>query len=92
MKVVYRTDKMPIVFIIAGLAMATISQLDIFRDVNRPLIFTAGWIIAGFGFVLWAVPALSKWMKKRERMRARAQRDISDDRGDQSRRYARPRR
>jgi hypothetical protein len=65
--------------------------LEIVRDPNRPLLFAAGWIIAGFGFVLWAVPALNKWIKKKERARARAYRDPNQEK-DQPRRYARPRR
>mgnify|MGYP006285307579 CR=1 FL=1 len=92
MKVVYRTDKMPTVFIVSGLAMATVSQLSSIEEPNRPLLFAAGWIIAGFGFVLWAVPTLKKWIRKRERARTRAMRETSSDRGEQPRRYARPRR
>ncbi|HHD16564.1 MAG TPA: hypothetical protein ENK47_07630 [Euryarchaeota archaeon] len=89
MKVMVRSDKVPISLMLAGLSMATVSQMT-FVKYNHELLFASGWMIAGLGFLLWAIPAFNKYMKKKEKARMR-ERKASTPEGE-PRRYARPRR
>ena len=91
MKVIRKTENIPITLMVIGTGMAVASQSGGLIDDNRDVLFIAGWILAGVGILVWAIPALIKSLKKRERERMKAaRRQPSDD--DQVRRYARPRR
>ena len=90
MKVLVRSERVPVVLMVSGLAMATVSQMS-FVEGNQDLLFGAGWVIGALGFLLWAIPSLMKYLKKREKLRRRA--EMRQSEGPESgRRYARPRR
>ncbi len=91
MKVMVKSDRVPLALMLSGLGMAVVSQSGGMLDDNRGLLFLMGWLISGLGFLLWAIPSFNKYLKKREKARRKMERSFSDD-GDQSRRYARPRR
>lgn len=91
MKVIRKTENLPIALMAIGAGMAVASQSGGLIDDNRNVLFIAGWILAGLGILVWAIPAMLKYQKKRERQRIKdAKRLPSED--DQVRRYARPRR
>ncbi len=92
MKVMVKSDRVPMVLMIMGLGMSVISQYKSLIDDNRSTLFILGWMIALAGFLLWAIPAISKWAKKREKARRRAEGPMREDVSDQPRRYARSRR
>jgi hypothetical protein len=72
MKVV-RKDTVPVVLIIMGLVMVTVSSME-WMARNEDLLFVAGGAIALLGFLLWAVPALDRYLKKQARKRDKVQR------------------
>ena len=92
MKVMVKSDRVPIVLLIMGLGMSVVSQYQSLIDDNRSTLFILGWAIALTGFLLWAIPAINKLAKKREKIRRRMEGDIRDEDADQHRRYARSRR
>jgi hypothetical protein len=90
MKVLVKSERVPVVLMVMGLSMATVSQMS-FVESNSTVLFLAGWVLAGLGFLLWAIPNYVKYLKKRERAMRKMERTVSSD-PDQQRRYARPRR
>jgi type IV secretory pathway TrbD component len=91
MKVIRKTENVPISLMVIGSAMAVASQSGGLIDDNRDILFIAGWILAGVGILVWAIPAILKYMKKKERERMKSMKRVQSD-DDQVRRYARPRR
>ncbi|MGA1793804.1 MAG: hypothetical protein ACMUHM_07630 [Thermoplasmatota archaeon] len=93
MKVLVKSDRVPIVLMLIGAAFVIVASLsDHVTDQDyKGFLFLIGFVILFFGFVLWAVPTLLKYQKKRTRRMGKMSRS-SQDEMDQPRRYARPRR
>ena len=91
MKVIRKSENIPISLMAIGAGMAVASQSGGLIDDNRDILFIAGWIFAGLGILIWAIPALLKFQKKRERERMKSMKRAPQE-DDQGRRYARPRR
>jgi len=93
MKVLVKSDRIPIVLMLIGSAFVIVSSLSDYvvdQDIKK-FLFPLGFGILAFGFVLWAIPAYLKYQKKKTRRTAKISRSPQDDM-DQPRRYARPRR
>ena len=93
MKVLVKSDRVPIVLMLIGSAFVIVSSLsDHVADQDyKKFLFPMGFGLLVFGFVLWAVPAYLKYHKKRSKKMAKIARTQHDE-GDHPRRYARPRR
>jgi len=93
MKVLVKSDRVPIVLMLIGAAFVIVSSLsDYVTDQDyKGFLFPIGFVILFFGFVLWAIPTLLKYQKKRTKRMSKMSRS-SQDEMDQPRRYARPRR
>ena len=91
MKVIRKSDNIPISLMVIGTGMAVASQSGGLIDDNRNVLFIAGWLLAGLGILVWAIPAIIKFQKRKDRERMKTmKRPPGDD--EQVRRYARPRR
>lgn len=73
MKVTTRSERIPMVLIAFGSIMVIASSFD-FTVRNASFLFIAGWSMALFGFVLWAVPAVNSYIKRKQRSRMRMER------------------
>ena len=93
MKVLVKSDRVPIVLMVIGSAFVIVSSLsDYVADQDyKKFLFPIGFGILVFGFVLWAVPSYLKYQKKRAKRMAKIQRGPPED-AEHPRRYARPRR
>ncbi len=83
MKVLVKSDRVPLVLMIMGSIMVMVSSLE-YTVRNDGILFILGWALAVLGFLLWAVPATSAYVKRKSR-RARP------DRGTNIRPQMRPR-
>ncbi|MCU0799617.1 MAG: hypothetical protein MUC62_08100 [Candidatus Thermoplasmatota archaeon] len=77
MKVTTRSDRIPMVLIAFGSIMVVASSFD-FTIRNASFLFIAGWSMTLFGFVLWAVPAINSYIRRRQRSRVRMERSSRD--------------
>jgi len=73
MKVTTRSERIPVVLIAFGSAMVMASSFE-FTVRNASFLFIAGWSMALFGFVLWAVPAINSYIRRKQRSRMRLDR------------------
>jgi hypothetical protein len=89
MKVLVKSDKVPIALMIIGAAFVVVSALSTTERYYK-LLFPMGFAILLGGFMLWAIPTFLKYQKKKTKKRMRASSSPADD--VQPRRYARPRR
>lgn len=77
MKVTTRSDRIPMVLISFGSIMVMVSSFD-FTVRNESFLFIAGWSMTLFGFVLWAVPAINSYIKRKQRSRMRMERSTRE--------------
>ncbi|MGA1819858.1 MAG: hypothetical protein ACMUHU_02495 [Thermoplasmatota archaeon] len=93
MKVLMKSDRVPIVLMLIGAAFVIVASLsDHVTDQDyKGFLFPIGFGILVFGFLLWAIPAYLKYQKRKTKKMAKFARSPQDDM-DQPRRYARPRR
>ena len=91
MKVIRKSENIPISLMAIGAGMTVASQSGGLIDANRDILFIAGWVFAGIGILVWAIPAILKFQKKKERERMKIMKRAPKE-DDQVRRYARPRR
>jgi len=89
MKVLVKSDRVPIALMVIGAAFVVVSALSSTERYYK-LLFPMGFAILLGGFMLWAIPAFLKIQKKRSRKTIRSSGPPSDE--GQPRRYARPRR
>ncbi|MEA3558430.1 MAG: hypothetical protein U9R75_04175 [Candidatus Thermoplasmatota archaeon] len=88
MKVMVKSDRVPIVLMIIGAAFMIAASLStVIR--NQDILFPMGCIIVILGFLLWLIPTIQKYLRKKNRVRAKIQKNMEDD--DRPRRYARRR-
>jgi hypothetical protein len=92
MKVLVKSDRVPIVLMLIGAAFVIVSSLsDQAADEEfKVFLFPVGFAILVMGFLLWAIPAYLKYLRKKAKKARKAMRSADDM--DQPRRYARPRR
>lgn len=67
------------VLIAIGSLMVMASSFE-FTIRNGPFLFIAGWSMALLGFVLWAVPSINSYIRRKQRIRARRDRMPTDGR------------
>ena len=90
MKVVSKSQGVPISMIVIGGVMAIMSSME-FADQNNTTLFVAGWFLILFGILAWFIPELGRYLKKKQRARMRAYRQDPQE-VQQGRRRAPPRR
>lgn len=92
MKVLVKSDRVPIVLMIIGAAFVIVSSLsDYVADEEfKVFLFPVGFAILVLGFLLWGIPTYLKYLKKKAKRARKAARVM--DEGDHPRRYARQRR
>jgi hypothetical protein len=93
MKVLVKSDRVPIVLMLIGAAFVIVSSLsDHAADAEfKAFLFPVGFAILVLGFLLWGIPAYLKYLRKKARKASkRVSRPEDDD--SRPRRYARPRR
>lgn len=93
MKVMVKTDRVPIVVMLIGAAFVVVASLSdhAVDEESKKIIFPVGFIILISGFLLWAIPSLLKYQKKKRKISTR-KRHSSEDEQPRPARYARPRR
>jgi hypothetical protein len=89
MKVLVKSDRVPIALMVIGAAFVVVSALGSVERYYK-LLFPMGFAILLGGFMLWAIPTFLKSQRKKARKRSRPAGPPSDE--GQPRRYARPRR
>lgn len=90
MKVISKSQGVPISMIVIGGLMATMSSME-FADQNNTTLFVAGWFLILFGILAWFIPELGRFLRKKQRTRMRAYNRESAE-APQGRRRAPPRR
>ena len=92
MKVLVKSDRVPIVLMVIGAAFVIVSSIsDYVADEDfKVILFPVGFTILVLGFLLWGIPAYLKYLRKKAKRARKASRVM--DEGDHPRRYARPRR
>jgi len=63
MKVLVKSDRVPIVLLIIGAVMVMVSSLE-FTERNQDVLFFMGIPTMLLGFMLWAVPGIVRMVKK----------------------------
>ena len=93
MKVMVKSDRVPIVLMLIGAAFVIVSSLSDYAadEEFKTFLFPVGFTIMILGFLLWGIPTYLKYLKKKSRRAAKRSSREEDD-GGQQRRYARPRR
>jgi hypothetical protein len=71
MKMFMQSYSFPIAVFVMGVAAVIASNLDATTR-NQDLEFILGGVLLCMGFLLWAIPELDKYRKRRERIRQRA--------------------
>lgn len=71
MKVISKSQGVPISMIVIGGLMATMSSME-FADQNNTTLFVAGWFLILFGILAWFIPELGRYLRKKQRSRMRA--------------------
>ena len=89
MKVLVKSERIPIVLMIIGAAFMVAASLSSV-DRNEDILFPLGCIVGIVGFLLWLIPAIQKCLRKKTKARVKMQKTMEDD--DRPRRYSRPRR
>lgn len=91
MKVVAKSYMIPVMLIIMGALMSIASNFE-FTTRNQDLQFFMGIIMMILGFLLWAIPEIGRYMRKKQRQAEKRERRMQapEDRG--GRRHAQPRR
>jgi hypothetical protein len=73
MRVSSRSERVPTALIVTGSLMVVASGFE-FTVRNASFLFIAGWSMTLLGFVLWAVPAINAYLRRKQRARLRAER------------------
>lgn len=92
MKVLVKSDRVPIVLMLIGAAFVIVSSLsDHAADEEfKAFLFPVGFAILVLGFLLWGIPTYLKYLRKKAKRARKSARAM--DEGDHPRRYARQRR
>ena len=92
MKVLVKSDRVPIVLMLIGAAFVIVSSLSDYAadEEFKVFLFPVGFSILVLGFLLWGIPTYLKYLRKKAKRARKSVRSM--DEGDQQRRYARPRR
>jgi hypothetical protein len=92
MKVLVKSDRIPIVLMVIGAAFVIVSSLSdhVADEEFKIFLFPVGFSIMVLGFLLWAIPTYQKYLRKKAKRARKSTRAMEE--GDHSRRYARPRR
>ena len=93
MKVLVKSDRVPIVLMLIGAAFVIVSSLsDHAADAEfKTFLLPVGFAILVIGFLLWGIPTYLKYLRKKAKKAAKRAARMEED-GSQPRRYARPRR
>jgi hypothetical protein len=73
MKMVVRSQTFPVAIFVVGAAAFIASNLDTTVR-NQEYQIVLGGLLMALGFLLWAIPELDKWMKRKQRQRDRIER------------------
>lgn len=90
MKVLVRSERVPVVLMIIGTALLIASSLSCVVR-NEDLLLPLGAIIGLVGFLTWMVPSLQRYIRKKKKAAAKRERQMMREE-DRPRRYAKPRR
>lgn len=89
MKVLVKSERVPIVLMLIGSAFIIASSLSsVIR--NEDVLLPLGCIIGILGFILWLIPTMQKFMRRSRKRSAKTKPRIEEE--ERPRRYARPRR
>lgn len=93
MKVLVKSDRVPIAIMMIGAAFVIVSSLSDYAadEEFKTFLFPVGFAILVLGFLLWGIPTYLKYLKKKAKQASKRASRVEDD-GGQQRRYARPRR
>ncbi|MFW3147154.1 MAG: hypothetical protein ACMUHB_07645 [Thermoplasmatota archaeon] len=93
MKVMVKTDRVPIVIMLIGAAFVIVASLSDHAadEESKKILMPVGFIILISGFFLWAIPSILKYQKKKRKVSSKRMRPPEDDQS-RPQRYARPRR
>jgi hypothetical protein len=73
MKMFVKSYSFPIALFVMGVVTVIASNMEV-TDRNRDLELVLGSVLLCLGFLLWAVPELDRYLKRRDRIKQRADR------------------